>query len=121
MQASKHYVSPFVFGPLLHGLLTRLCSFSLFSPLLLPLPRPSTKCPGGKGAGRLGLCDHPPDGRAKALRVCRGLGCPQGLLFHLSPPQAASRKGKRSFSGTPQYGSNKKKVRRESQEAIQMA
>jgi hypothetical protein len=30
-------------------------------------------------------------------------------------------KGKRSFSGTPQYGSNKKKVRKERQEAVQMA
>jgi len=33
---------------------------------------------------------------------CRGLGCPQILLFPLSPPVAASKKREKGFLGTPQ-------------------
>src|SRR5260370_39845254 len=59
----------------------------------------------------------------------RGLGCPQCFSFFLSPPEAACKKNKKRFSGTPQYCSNKntssirdrKKGRKEDKEAVQMA
>ncbi|HEU5377626.1 MAG TPA: hypothetical protein VFV38_19555, partial [Ktedonobacteraceae bacterium] len=40
-------------------------------------------------------------GVQRAAALCRGLGCPQFLLFPLSPPQAAERSKKRGFWGHP--------------------
>ena len=35
-----------------------------------------------------------------AVAPCRGLGCPQILLFPLSPPAAASKKREKGYLGT---------------------